>query len=87
MKVFWYIAVTCACLSMAWGGPLFGLITDAPPILKAGWRLFVTSFVMLPGLFFDLHKIKPEIYNRWRQNIPHLILNGINLAFHFAVCI
>lgn len=81
----WYLVVLISILSMSWGGPLFALLTTPPSILKACWRLTLTSLFMIPGLVMDVRAADVALIERWKDNMVPLLATGIALAFHFAL--
>lgn len=80
----WYGLIVVAVLSMAWGGPLFGILTGTPPIMKAAWRLQFTALLMIPGFLVEWRHADQQLRLRWRQNLWLTVGNGLNLALHFS---
>tara|TARA_B100000965_G_scaffold232550_1_gene194736 strand:+ start:1658 stop:2572 length:915 start_codon:yes stop_codon:yes gene_type:complete len=62
-------------------GPLLASM-DTPPVLRASWRLWATSIVLLPGFMVQLRRAENEIYDL--RNISMILLSGFALAIHFA---
>ncbi len=69
---------------MACGGMFFALMTETPPIMKACWRLGLTSLLQLPGFVYDYRKADTALRKRWWKNLPYLAVNGCVFAVHFA---
>jgi drug/metabolite transporter (DMT)-like permease len=55
---------------------------DTPPVLRASWRLWATSIVLLPGFIAQLRCVEKEAYNL--RNASLISLSGFALAIHFA---
>ena len=70
-----------ALFGVSSGGPLLASM-DTPPVLRASWRLWATSIVLLPGFMVQLRWAENEIYDL--RNISMILLSGFALAIHFA---
>ena len=70
-----------ALFGVSSGGPLLASM-DTPPILRASWRLWATSIVLLPGFMVQLRWAENEIYDL--RTISMILLSGFALAIHFA---
>jgi len=70
-----------ALFGVSSGGPLLASM-DTPPVLRASWRLWATSIVLLPGFMVQLRRAENEIYEL--RNISMILLSGFALAIHFA---
>ena len=70
-----------ALFGVSSGGPLLASM-DTPPVLRASWRLWATSIVLLPGFMVQLRRAENEIYDL--RNISMILLSGFALAIHFA---
>ena len=70
-----------ALFGVSSGGPLLASM-DIPPVLRASWRLWATSIVLLPGFMVQLRRAENEIYDL--RNISMILLSGFALAIHFA---
>ena len=70
-----------ALLGVSSGGPLLASM-DVPPVLRASWRLWATSIVLLPGFVAQLRWAENEFYDL--RTISLISLSGIALAIHFA---
>jgi drug/metabolite transporter (DMT)-like permease len=55
---------------------------DTPPVLRASWRLWATSIVLLPGFIAQLRWGENEAYNLRTASL--ISLSGFALAIHFA---
>ena len=55
---------------------------DTPPVLRASWRLWATSIVLLPGFIAQLRCVEKEAYNLRTASL--ISLSGFALAIHFA---
>ena len=70
-----------ALLGVSSGGPLLASM-DTPPVLRASWRLWATSIVLLPGFIAQLRCVEKEAYNFRTASL--ISLSGFALAIHFA---
>lgn len=70
-----------ALFGVSSGGPLLASM-DTPPMLRASWRLWATSIVLLPGFIVQLRWAENEIYDL--RTISMILLSGFALAIHFA---
>ena len=70
-----------ALFGVSSGGPLLASM-DTPPVLRASWRLWATSIVLLPGFMVQLRRAENEIYDL--RTISMILLSGSALAIHFA---
>ncbi len=70
-----------ALLGVSSGGPLLASM-DTPPVLRASWRLWATSIVLLPGFIAQLRCVEKEAYNIRTASL--ISLSGFALAIHFA---
>ena len=71
-----------ALLGVSSGGPLLASMPDVPPILRASWRLWATSLVLVPGLYAQRSWLIDHGYDLRSSSI--LAASGIALAIHFA---
>lgn len=83
-----WAALAVAVSAMSSGGVWFALLHETPPVMKACWRLSLTSILQLPGFARDyqLHLLRAdgaELRKRWFSNLPLLIATGVVLAVHF----
>ena len=62
-------------------------MVGAAPITNAGWRLQVTSFVLLPGFLWQWFRLPVLTRDRSLQtiNITILGISGVALALHFGL--
>ncbi len=70
-----------ALLGVSSGGPLLASM-DTPPVLRASWRLWATSIVLLPGFIVQLRWTGIEGYDL--RTVSLIFLSGFALAVHFA---
>lgn len=73
------LAVT-ACST---GGLWFALMPQVPPVLRAGWRLLLTSVMQLPMFLVDLQQSELE-WGEYYDLLVVMILSGLALGVHFA---
>ena len=71
-----------ALLGVSSGGPLLASMPEVPPILRASWRLWATSLVLVPGLYVQRSWFIDHGYDLRSSSI--LAASGIALAIHFA---
>lgn len=86
-----WVALAISVVSMSTGGIWFSLLSPTPPILRACWRLTMTSFMQLPPLIYELVRLRSqpederrELLRRWLRSSPKLCFCGVLLALHFA---
>jgi drug/metabolite transporter (DMT)-like permease len=79
-----WLAVLVAVFSMSSGGIWFALLAPSPPVLKAAWRLGVTTVLQLPGLAYQYRRADAELRRAWWAAMPLMGLSGAVLAVHFA---
>ena len=62
-------------------------MVGAAPITNAGWRLQVTSFILLPGFLWQWFRLPVLTRDRSLQtvNITILGISGVALALHFGL--
>ena len=71
-----------AVLAMASGGLWFALLTATPPLMKAGWRLMLTSAIQCFGFWYQVRHDKTldaVFWLRFRAAIPQL---GTVILYH-----
>lgn len=86
--IFLWIAVFC----MSSGGLWFALLGKAsPPIMKACWRLTLTSLLQAPAFVWQARAARraaaesgDTVWGRWKDAGGLLVLTGGALAAHFA---
>ncbi len=71
---------------------------EAPPLVRASWRMYATwfltacrlfsffSIVLLPGLLWQMWKTSPEVMRKLRERSTWawIALSGFSLAVHFG---
>ena len=79
-------ALVVAVVACASGGVWFLLLREAPPTLRASWRLAVTGALQLPGLAWEARtgRLDAETRERWALAMPTLAGTGVVLGVHFA---
>ncbi|KAL2613799.1 hypothetical protein R1flu_025491 [Riccia fluitans] len=87
----WFVLpiVVCATIAISAAGALTKLQKNAAPISQAGWRLQLTSLVLLPGFIWQCYRLNNEERERclrWK-NVGVIIVSSISLAFHFGLWI
>ena len=70
-----------ALFGVSSGGPLLASM-DTPPVLRASWRLWATSIVLLPGFIVQLRWSDNEGYDLRTASL--ILISGCALAVHFA---
>ena len=63
-------------------GPCFSTSTPSPPLLRASWRLQLTSIVLFPFFVYQLATIEHEVAEqfRTRRTWSLLLASGVALA-------
>lgn len=84
---------SCALVSVvacSSGGVWFALLTETPPILRAGWRLIMTALLQVPGFVIQYQLLRTEADSQVRDRFcsprvcGSLLVSGTALAVHFA---
>ncbi|KAH9259742.1 hypothetical protein BASA81_002164 [Batrachochytrium salamandrivorans] len=73
------LAVT-ACST---GGLWFALMPQVPPVLRAGWRLLITSVLQLPMFLVNLQQSELG-WGEYYDLLLEMIASGLALGAHFA---
>ena len=75
-----------AVFGVSSAGALFQHVDAVPPLLRASWRLQLTSLVLLPLFLFQLRTIDTAVAARFKskQTWKLLCLSGVALAAHFG---
>jgi drug/metabolite transporter (DMT)-like permease len=81
--VFAWVALAVAVVAMSSGGTWFALLTETPPVLKASWRLLLTSMLQVPGFFLQYRHTHVDIRQKWISQLPLMAGTGFVLAVHF----
>ncbi|CAM6035160.1 unnamed protein product [Sphagnum compactum] len=85
----WFVVplLVCAVLAVSSAGAVTKLMVGAAPVANAGWRLQVTSLILLPGFIWqwlslpipDRQKVLLSV------NLTIIGFSGIALALHFGL--
>jgi len=75
-----------AVFGVSSAGALFQHVDAVPPLLRASWRLQLTSLVLLPLFLFQLQTIDMAVAERFKskQTWKLLCWSGVALAAHFG---
>jgi drug/metabolite transporter (DMT)-like permease len=78
--------LVAAVVGVSSAGALFQHVDAVPPLLRASWRLQLTSLVLLPFFFYQLTGLTPEVASQFRTRRTWVLLtaSGIALAAHFG---
>ena len=76
-----WVILAIALFGVSSGGPLLASM-DTPPVLRASWRLWATSIVLLPGFIVQLRWSDNEGYDLRTTSL--ILISGCALAVHFA---
>ena len=81
-----WILLVGAVFGVSSAGALFQQVDDVPPLLKASWRLQLTSIVLAPFAIYQLDNIQPEVKKKMydKNTFYWLMAGGIALALHFG---
>ncbi|KAL2614195.1 hypothetical protein R1flu_025887 [Riccia fluitans] len=87
----WFVLpiVLCSTLAISPSGALTKLMTNAAPLSQAGWRLQLTSVVLLPGFIWQCCRMNKEERVqclRW-TNVGIIILSSISLSLYYGLWI
>lgn len=78
--------LVAAVVGVSSAGALFQHVDAVPPLLRASWRLQLTSLVLLPFFLYQLTGIAPEVATQFRTRRTWALLSasGVALAAHFG---
>ena len=81
----WGLLVAAVC-GVSSAGALFQHVDTVPPLLRASWRLQLTSIVLAPFFIYQWRQQKPAIKSRMFERKTLLIIaaSGSALALHFG---
>tara|TARA_Y100000766_G_scaffold236223_1_gene211911 strand:- start:958 stop:1947 length:990 start_codon:yes stop_codon:yes gene_type:complete len=81
----WGLLVAAVC-GVSSAGALFQHVDSVPPLLRASWRLQLTSVVLMPFFVYQWIQQEPEIRQKMFEKNTVLILlgSGLALALHFG---
>ena len=84
-KWVWFL-LTGAVLGVSSAGALFQQVDEVPPLLRASWRLQLTTLVLMPFAILQWRQSGQEIRSKTFQKntILWLIGGGLALALHFG---
>jgi len=71
-----------AVIAVSSAGAILQQMSAVPPLLRASWRMYATSIVLLPGLLYQLSNdklVKPN-----KRDCILIIYSSIFLAMHFG---
>lgn len=77
-------ALIVAVIACSSGGVWFILLSDTPAVLRASWRLMLTSFMQLPGFIRDFYRADEDMRTAFFRSFTRLIIAGVALAIHFC---
>jgi drug/metabolite transporter (DMT)-like permease len=84
-----WLALSVAIVSMSAGATFFSLLDAAtPPVLRASWRLWATSWIQLVPFgiqMFQTVRGNAELLAVWLRSLPILIAVGCILSIHFSL--
>lgn len=79
-----WLALIIAVFSMSSGGIWFAVVPESPPILKASWRLGLTSVLQFPPFIHQYVQAEVGLVTCWLGHLWLMTVVGIFLATHFA---
>ena len=81
----WFLLIA-AVFGVSSAGALFQQVDDVPPLLRASWRLQLTSLVLFPLALMQWRVHGSEIKDRMleRNSLMWLLGGGLFLALHFG---
>ena len=81
----WGLLVAAVC-GVSSAGALFQHVDAVPPLLRASWRLQLTSLVLAPLFIYQWRKQNLEIRKRMFEGktVAILLASGLALALHFG---
>ena len=81
-----WLLLIAAVFGVSSAGALFQQVDDVPPLLRASWRLQLTSLVLAPLAILQWrqygHSLKERFFEK--ETILWLVAGGIFLALHFG---
>ena len=81
-----WMLLIAAIFGVSSAGALFQQVDDVPPLLRASWRLQLTSLVLAPLALMQWKSYGHSLKSRFmeRKTILWLLAGGIFLALHFG---
>ena len=78
--------LVAAVFGVSSAGALFQHVDAVPPLLRASWRLQLTSIVLLPLFLYQLQTIEKDVAVEFKtkRTWTLLSLSGLALAAHFG---
>ena len=78
--------LVAAVVGVSSAGALFTEVNTVPPLLRASWRLQLTSIVLLPLFLYQLATVESQVVERFMtpKTWKLLGLSGVALAAHFG---
>ena len=81
-----WILLVAAVFGVSSAGALFQQVDDVPPLLRASWRLQLTSIVLAPLALMQWRSYGHSLKSRFmeKKTILWLLAGGLFLALHFG---
>ena len=78
--------LVAAVFGVSSAGALFQHVDTVPPLLRASWRLQLTSLVLLPLFLYQYRSIESVVAEQFKTRRTWLLLvaSGVALAAHFG---
>ena len=78
--------LVAAVVGVSSAGALFQHVDAVPPLLRASWRLQLTSLVLFPLFLFQYRNLEDEVVKKFRTKRTWKLLaaSGVALAAHFG---
>ena len=78
--------LVAAVIGVSSAGALFQHVNAVPPLLRASWRLQLTSLVLLPMFLVQLRSMEEQVKAQYRSSTTWswLLASGVALAAHFG---
>ena len=77
-----YALLAIALVAVSSAGAVLQQMDGIPPLLKASWRMYGTSIVLLPGFFYQWHGADESALGR--RDWLLICLSAVFLALHFG---
>lgn len=83
---FCYILLTFSLLVISTAGTLLKKLPHTPPLLRAFWRLFMLSLILLPPFLYQLRQLTPELRSIYysRHTWVLITFSALSSAAHFG---
>ena len=81
-----WVLLVAAVFGVSSAGALFQHVGEVPPLLRASWRLQLTSVVLLPLFLYQLVTIEAPVAKQYKERHTWVLLGagGVALAAHFG---